>query len=547
MVDLNLPFGARIPDPLPAGLRTLRVDGSPTATLPRLPPTVQLVHVTRGALASLGDTDWRALGRLERLNLAHNSLTSFEIDAPPELATLCLDFNPIERFDLRSGKPPLVELSMEGCRLSGVPRCLMRPTWPTLGVLNLARNPIWYVEYTDLAWSRVSLDAMPELEDAAAYGVLTPARLRRARYMLLSKVREGMVDADAARPWTRNVDAADVEVEIERGPVERQTHDNPQNVHLSSNQRFFADSVALLRALPRRGRPADLIAAFVRSRASKGRASKGRASEAPHPPDSNRAGFNRAGFNRSGSNRDGSNRADPSSSDAQALLDRPAPTLLSRLFPCFGIFTTLEYELEFTQLELEFESERLTEKAVGVGPVGVGPVEVGPVEVGPVEVGPVEVRGVRGLGGPARGVRGLGGPAWVKTMLEHCARRDRHSIGLTYADTLALVLNALPASAAEREDAYDVLREEVIAGFGLCFTGRLSRLVNALGGIVDGVGVHLSASEERANAIVRIRRRNAKALGLDTDEYLARTIADVQEMLGAEMDEYECDVWIDAL
>ena len=163
------------------------------------------------------------------------------------------------------------------------------------------------------------------------------------------------------------------------------------------------------------------------------------------------------------------------------------------------------------------------------------------------DVEPVEVRGVRGLGGPARGVRGLGGPAWVKTMLEHCARRDRHSIGLTYADTLALVLNALPASAAEREDAYDVLREEVIAGFGLCFTGRLSRLVNALGGIVDGVGVHLSASEERANAIVRIRRRNAKALGLDTDEYLARTIADVQEMLGAEMDEYECDVWIDAL
>jgi len=124
---------------------------------------------------------------------------------------------------------------------------------------------------------------------------------------------------------------------------------------------------------------------------------------------------------------------------------------------------------------------------------------------------------------------------------------DRHAeLGLTYRETLLLVLNA----ARGRPDVMDVLRDEIVAGDGLCFTGRVTRLVNALSGFVDGVGVHLSPAEELANAVLALRRRLVAAHGDATDAYLAHALHEVAALLRAErpdMPDAECEAWLDAL
>ena len=90
---LDLEDGEEIPDPLPPNLRVLRVTRSPTKVLPLLPSTLNSISVTHSALDSIGNTDWHALVQLETVDLSHNNLKSFEINAPPNLASLKLEFN----------------------------------------------------------------------------------------------------------------------------------------------------------------------------------------------------------------------------------------------------------------------------------------------------------------------------------------------------------------------------------------------------------------------------------------------------------------------
>jgi len=146
-------------------------------------------------------------------------------------------------------------------------------------------------------------------------------------------------------------------------------------------------------------------------------------------------------------------------------------------------------------------------------------------------------------------VSGGSEPAWIRAFRDDCASASSHTATrMTYRDVAVRVLNAV-AGDPNREAVYDILAEEIRHGAGLCFTGRVTRLVNALGGFVPGVGVTLSQKEAIQNDVIVARRRMAEKYGEDTDEYLANVTERVQRIL-AEHDgisEAECEAWVSAL
>ena len=508
--ELHLEDGEYIPDPLPLGLTSLRVRGSPSLVMPILPFTVTYVSVTHGQLASMGETKWGLLEALETMDLSHNALRDVDIAMPPTLATLMMKYNPLASFQLRRRTATaaakvgenenengtgdqLVTLDLEGCRLTGLPACLRSHPGgrlPALNDLRLKHNPIWYLEYSDIAPSRVTLAIMEELADAEAYGTLEPAHMRRARYHLRDKARAGEIDADLALPWHVDIDAAEAAEAAARplrdhnhnhdddfdGDVEpinvplltawrpvatrlqalRTTHNNAQNVHVSSNQAALTNSIRTLRTM----------------------------------------------------------RAERQRAKADA--------------------TDVALVAEFVEWHLQANGTPMSgnprSRDRGLNGFDVS-----------------TWCGNRRRGG-THGTRLL--PPWVTRMHEACADLTRHStLGVRYVDMLGLVLSAARASSA-KDDLFAVLKDEIVAGQGLCFTGRVSRLVNALGGFIEGVGIHLSRADEIANAIVVIRARNADQLGEDTDPYLAKTIADVHAMLAeghADMTPEACEAYINAL
>ena len=52
-----------------------------------------------------------------------------------------------------------------------------------------------------------------------------------------------------------------------------------------------------------------------------------------------------------------------------------------------------------------------------------------------------------------------------------------------------------------------ILKDEIYAGIGVCFTGRVTRLVNVLCGFIDGIQIGYSENEQINNAIIATRRR----------------------------------------
>lgn len=85
------------------------------------------------------------------------------------------------------------------------------------------------------------------------------------------------------------------------------------------------------------------------------------------------------------------------------------------------------------------------------------------------------------------------------------------------------------------------LRQEVVDGSGLCFTGRASRVVNAFSGFVEGVQVRVSLRAELHSRINVVLSRKA------ANPEMAR--AELQELLSGfkgKMSDEETDAWMQA-
>lgn len=115
--------------------------------------------------------------------------------------------------------------------------------------------------------------------------------------------------------------------------------------------------------------------------------------------------------------------------------------------------------------------------------------------------------------------------AWCRDDLVH----GEH--GVTFDELLRMVWTVV-------RDLQRVLRDELRASVGHCFTGRCSRVVNALTGFVEGVGVGVSEKEQMQSRIA--------ALAAKGGDGLRDAAAAVLDEFGV-TDPAERGAWLDAL
>ena len=106
-----------------------------------------------------------------------------------------------------------------------------------------------------------------------------------------------------------------------------------------------------------------------------------------------------------------------------------------------------------------------------------------------------------------------------------------------------------------REEAYKSIAVEILENRYMCFTGRISHLLNSLSGIVDGFEVKMSRGEALQNAMATVRNKWARVHGLgqglegeNLDAYLRDVVPDAMQTLEDMcVPEAEQEAWLDAL
>ena len=94
-----------------------------------------------------------------------------------------------------------------------------------------------------------------------------------------------------------------------------------------------------------------------------------------------------------------------------------------------------------------------------------------------------------------------------RELLNYCDDDTTHSVYLiTYADLLVYVWARISSSPNPDEIA-QVLNQEISDGLCMCFTGRLTRLLNSLAGFYDDIELQISDSEQITNVIMSLKRK----------------------------------------
>ena len=93
-----------------------------------------------------------------------------------------------------------------------------------------------------------------------------------------------------------------------------------------------------------------------------------------------------------------------------------------------------------------------------------------------------------------------------------------------------------------RDTLRERLAEELRDAMGLCFTGRMTRVINSLQGLVDGIRIVVSPRERLQAAAAQIVKRKATTKDVDALQHeLVGVIDDVPDITQSER-----DAWIDA-
>ena len=87
---------------------------------------------------------------------------------------------------------------------------------------------------------------------------------------------------------------------------------------------------------------------------------------------------------------------------------------------------------------------------------------------------------------------------------------------------------------------HEILKDELNASWGVCFTGRFSRIVNVLNGFIDGVEIGISKPEQMQNQIAQVVKKSCKS------SEKKKEIADILDDFG-EHNEIIRDSWLDAV
>jgi Leucine-rich repeat (LRR) protein len=98
------------------------------------------------------------------------------------------------------------------------------------------------------------------------------------------------------------------------------------------------------------------------------------------------------------------------------------------------------------------------------------------------------------------------------------------------------------ADEEKRAELFKRLNEELSEGECMCFTGRLSRLVNVLNGFYDDIRIEISANEQIANVILALRTQHGLGANDDMTEVVKEAIRKELAERGYEADIIE--VWV---
>ena len=94
-----------------------------------------------------------------------------------------------------------------------------------------------------------------------------------------------------------------------------------------------------------------------------------------------------------------------------------------------------------------------------------------------------------------------------RELLNYCDDSTSHSVYLiTYADLLQYVWTRIMRH-IERDELCKVLNEEIKDGLCMCFTGRLTRLLNVLNGFYNDIEIQISDSEQITNIIMALKTK----------------------------------------
>tara|TARA_B100000029_G_C17236564_1_gene837384 strand:- start:99 stop:785 length:687 start_codon:yes stop_codon:yes gene_type:complete len=94
-----------------------------------------------------------------------------------------------------------------------------------------------------------------------------------------------------------------------------------------------------------------------------------------------------------------------------------------------------------------------------------------------------------------------------ESLIEYCNNGEIHStLHLTFKELLGYVWKTLEQNEA-KDEIKNVLNIEMRDAKCMCFTGRISRLINCLNGFSDLVRIEMSDSEQIGNIIIVIQRR----------------------------------------
>ena len=95
-----------------------------------------------------------------------------------------------------------------------------------------------------------------------------------------------------------------------------------------------------------------------------------------------------------------------------------------------------------------------------------------------------------------------------KALIEsYCENSPMHSVYyINYRELFTLVWSRITSHQNSKE-LIKVLDEEIYSGMGLCYTGRITRLVNVLTGFYPDIEIQISESEQISNIIVSLQKK----------------------------------------
>jgi len=123
-----------------------------------------------------------------------------------------------------------------------------------------------------------------------------------------------------------------------------------------------------------------------------------------------------------------------------------------------------------------------------------------------------------------------------REILNYCDDKTTHSILLiTYSDLLIYVWSRI-ISSTNTDEILAVLNQEISDGLCMCFTGRLTRLLNTLVGFFPDIELQISDSEQITNIIMRLKNKFA-------DEELKEAVK--KELFDRQYSESIINEWLD--